>query len=266
MKPPPILTPSEQDAMRQAGKFNAQLMDALRGMVQIGVSLNEIDDFVREYTYSHGHLPACLGYRGYPKSICTSPNEVVCHGIPDDTRLKDGDIVNIDITTIVDGWHGDQSETFLIGEVKPETTKLVQTTFESLNLAIDQLEPGDKVGKIGKIIEDHATKHGFSVVRNFQGHGIGRKFHQEPWVPHFKCGPGDFVRLEPGVCFTIEPMINAGRIECRVEDDNWTAVTMDGSMSAQFEHTILMTDNGPEILTQTQNGPTPGHDFALQRL
>lgn len=259
-----ILSSIEQDAMREAGKFNAQLMDALRPLVKPGVKLTEIDDFVRDYTYAHGHIPACLGYRGYPKSVCISVNDVVCHGIPDETELLEGDIVNCDITTLVDGWHGDQSETFLIGKTNQKAIDLVQASFDALYLSIQKLNPGDIVGKIGKIIETHARSLGFSVVTQFQGHGIGRQFHQKPWIPHFANGPNQYVKLIPGVCFTIEPMLNAGSHECKLDDNKWTARTVDNSLSAQFEHTILMTKSGPEILTLTQNGPKPNHNFSAQ--
>lgn len=262
-----ILSQREQDGMREAGKFNAQLMDELRkDWVAPGIKLSDLDDFVRTYTQDHGHIPACLGYKGYPASLCTSLNDVVCHGIPDGYVLREGDIVNYDITTIVRGWHGDQSETFLIGECTDEARRLVQCAFDCLYLGIQAIKPGGLVRDIGEAIVKHARPLGFTVVRDFQGHGIGRKFHQDPGVPHYPDRRhGNFV-IEPGMCFTIEPMINAGRVDCWIEDppphgDGWTARTVDGKLTAQFEHTILMTADGPEILTQTEQGPRPGHRF-----
>lgn len=257
-----ILTPTEQDGMRAAGKFNAQVLDEVRKRVAPGVTLEAIDTFVHDYTLDHGHQLACLGYKGYPKSTCTSVNDVVCHGIPDDYALREGDIVNIDLTSIVDGWHGDQSETFLIGDVSDEARRLVQCSFDCLHLGIDALKPGSQVIEIGRAIAKHAHAQGFSVVEAFQGHGIGRKFHTEPGVPHYpEPHAGQFVLL-PGMCFTIEPMINAGRKGCVIDkSDGWTARTVDGKLSAQFEHTILMTNKGPELVTLTRDGPQRGHTF-----
>ena len=247
--------------MRKAGSFNAELMDHVRTLVRAGVTLESIDDEVYSYTVDNGHRPATLGYRGFPKSCCTSINNVVCHGIPDDYHLRDGDIVNVDLTTIVDGWHGDQSETFLIGEVSDEARAVTQCAFDSLYLGIEAIRPAFPVGVIGEAIQQFAEGSGFSVVRNFQGHGIGKRFHQEPGVPHFaEPNLGKFVIL-PGMCFTIEPMVNEGGHECSVGPDGWIATTDDGSLSAQFEHTILMTEDGPEILTTTKNGPASGFKF-----
>lgn len=275
--PPPrdeslYLTAAERDGMRRAGSFNAQLLDQVRSKIMPGARLEDLDDFVREYTYDHGHRPACLGYKGFPKSLCSSVNDVVCHGIPDGYALKEGDIVNVDLTTIVGGWngdrtkivgwHGDQSETFLVGDVADEARRLVQCSFDCLHLAIAAIGPGSKVGEIGTVISAHAHAQGFSVVEAFQGHGVGRAFHQRPNIPHFPHPPsGEFV-LEPGVCFTIEPMINAGQKGCVVDRrDGWTALTADGKLSAQFEHTLLMTESGVEILTQTELGPRAGFKF-----
>ncbi|MCA8922364.1 MAG: type I methionyl aminopeptidase [Planctomycetes bacterium] len=257
-----VLSERERDRMRAAGKFNAQLMDEIRGMAVPGTKLDDINSFVDAYTRDHGHIPACVGYKGYPKALCTSLNEVICHGIPDAYVLKEGDIVNLDITSIVDGWHGDQSETFLIGEVSDTARKLVQCAFDSLHLAIAAIKPFSTVREIGAAIVKRAAEDGFSVVRDFQGHGIGRKFHQEPGIPHYPDSfHGGFV-LKPGICFTIEPMINEGRPHSKIDrSDGWTARTIDGKLSAQFEHTLLMTEDGPEILTQTEHGPRPGHRF-----
>ena len=257
-----VLSQREQEGMRAAGRFNAQLMDELRQYARPGVKLIDVDRFVHDYTRSHGHVPAPLGYKGFPRSFCTSVNEVVCHGIPDDYALKSGDIVNYDITSIVNGWHGDQSETFLIGDVSDETRRLTQVAFECLYRGIAAIKPNGRVRDIGRAIVEHAHAQGFSVVRDFQGHGIGRRFHQEPGIPHYpEHHYGDFV-IRPGMCFTIEPMINAGKPGCVIDSrDGWTARTVDGRLSAQFEHTILMTEEGPEILTQTAQGPRPGHQY-----
>lgn len=258
-RPPVYKDPKERDGLRAASRFNAELMDYLREYVKPGITTQELDTLAHEYTVSHGHTPACLGYKGYPKSICTSINEVVCHGIPGKIQLKEGDIVNLDLTTIVDGWYGDQSETFLIGEVSEETRELVQTTFDSLFLAIGALKPNCSVIDIGKVIFDFATKKGYSVVRDYQGHGIGKQFHQEPGIPHFPHPSSQHDLLKPGVCFTIEPMLNLGGYETVLDrSDGWTVRTRDRSLSAQFEHTILMTEEGPEILTLTQKGPVKG--------
>lgn len=261
MKRSLILTAGERDAMRAAGKFNAQLMDFIRPHVQPGISTNEIDRLVYQYTREHGHTPACLGYMNFPKSVCTSINEVVCHGIPDNTVLREGDIVNVDLTTIVDGWHGDQSETILIGEVSPLAARLTQCAFECLWLGIDAIGPHGKIQAIGRAIQQHAEEAGFSVVREYQGHGIGRAFHQGPGIPHFP-QTGNTRTIPPGVCFTIEPMINAGGWKTVLDvNDGWTVRTADGKLSAQFEHTILMGETGPEILTLTEQGPQRGHSF-----
>jgi methionyl aminopeptidase len=259
---PLYLTGEERDGLRNAGRFNARLMDFLRGHVVEGVSTLKLDQLAHEFTLDHGHTPACLGYLNYPRTICTSVNEVVCHGIPNTRPLKDGDIVNVDITTIVDGWYGDQSETFLIGNVSASARRLVQTTFDAMFVGINACRPGCPVNDIGRAIQAFAHKAGYSVVREYQGHGIGRDFHQDPGIPHFPSLNSNRDLLRPGTCFTIEPMLNIGSWKTRVDKrDKWTVRTMDGALSAQFEHTILMTETGPEILTVTQNGPQPGHCF-----
>lgn len=257
-----LLNEQEREGMRAAGRFNAQLMDFVRPHVQPGISTEAIDKLVGEYTRDHGHTPATLGYLNYPKSTCTSVNEVVCHGIPSPNQvLKEGDIVNVDLTTIVNGWHGDQSETFMVGEVSDVARRLVQCTFDCLHLGIEAIGPHGRVNDIGRAIERHAHACGFSVVTEYQGHGIGRRFHQEPGIPHY-AHPRYRKRIEPGMCFTIEPMINVG-VHNTVLDgsDGWTVRTADGKLSAQFEHTVLMTETGPEILTQPPNGPHRGHRF-----
>jgi methionyl aminopeptidase len=251
-----------RNAMRRAGKFNAQLMDYIRTHVRAGVTTEQIDRLVEGYTRDHGHVPAPLNYRGFPKSCCTSVNEVICHGIPGDYVLKDGDIINIDITTIVDGWYGDQSETFLIGKVSRQARRVVQCAFDCLYLAIDAIGPGSPVYNIGEAIEREADIYGFGVVEEFVGHGLGRQFHQDPSIPHCRTEQGRREKLLPGMCFTIEPMINIGRRETETDRlDSWTVRTADRSLSAQFEHTILMTEDGPEILTLTKHGPQRGHRF-----
>lgn len=260
------LTAEECDKMRAACKFNAQLLDFVRPHVKAGITTAEIDKLVHTYTLDHGHIPACLGYPGefypYPKSCCISINEVICHGIPDDRELIDGDIVNVDVTSIVDGWHGDQSETFLIGDVSESARDVVQCSFDSLYAAIDALEPGCPVSKIGEAVVAEAAKYGFGVVDCYVGHGIGLNFHQKPNIPHVPTRDSARQFLDANICFTIEPMINVGTsLPQRETSDGWTVRTLDHSLSAQFEHTILMTEEGPEIMTTTENGPRPGYQF-----
>lgn len=259
---PLYTSPEHQEGLRRAGRFNAQLMDFVRAHIRPGIRTGDIDRLVYEYTMDHGHRPACLGYKGFPRSVCTSVNEVVCHGIPGDYELKPGDIVNVDLTTIVDGWYGDQSETFLIGEVSQAARRLVQAAFDALWVGIRAAQPGNTILDIGSAISRLARERGFSVVREYQGHGIGREFHQEPGVPHFPEVGSSRVTLVPGMCFTIEPMLNEGGWETTLDrSDGWTVRTRDGRLSAQFEHTILMTESGPEVLTRTQQGPQEGHTF-----
>ncbi|HEY0983101.1 MULTISPECIES: type I methionyl aminopeptidase [unclassified Schlesneria] len=262
-KCPLYLKEEEQEGLRAAGRFNAELMDHVRPLVKAGVTTLELDKIVYEYTMDHGHIPACLGYKNYPNSLCASVNEVVCHGIPNKMPLRDGDIVNIDLTTIVDGWHGDSSETFLIGNVSQEARRLVQVTFDSMYLGIQAIQPFGKISDIGHAIERFARANGLAVVQEYQGHGLGREFHQEPGVPHYVPRSGaPQVVIEPGMCFTVEPMLNLGTWRTMLDTrDKWTVRTMDLSLSAQFEHTLLITESGPEILTQTKNGPQVGHKF-----
>ena len=252
--------------MRRAGAFNAELLDYVRPNVKAGATTGEIDELVAEYTREHGHIAACLNYgprpNQFPKSCCTSVNEVICHGIPGDYVLKDGDIVNVDVTTIVDGWHGDQSETFLIGEVSDDARAVTQCAFDCLYLGIDAIQPGGVVADIGEAIVAEAEGRGFSVVREFVGHGLGQQFHQDPSIPHYPNRQSRRDVIHPGVCFTIEPMINVGTYRTALDTgDGWTVRTQDGQLSAQFEHTILMTEDGPEILTLTKHGPQRGHKF-----
>lgn len=261
-KRPPIYNERQRAQLREAGRFNAQLMDFIRPHVQPGVRTGELDRLVAEYTRDHGHRPACLGYKGYPRHICTSVNEVVCHGIPGDYVLREGDIVNVDVTTIVNGWYGDVSETFLIGEVSADARRLVQAAFDALWRGIRVIRPMSSVIEIGYAISRLAHERGLGVVEEYQGHGLGRRFHQPPGVPHYPMPQSSRDVLVPGVCFTIEPMLNLGSKETTPPAlDGWTVKTADGSLSAQFEHTILMTEQGPEVLTLTQHGPQEGHQF-----
>lgn len=257
-----ILSHAQRDMMRKAGKANAALMDFIRPQVQPGVTTGQIDKLVHDWTYDHGYKAATLGYQKFPKCCCTSINEVICHGIPDETVLMEGDIVNVDITTVVDGWHGDQSETFILGDVTEEKRAVVQCAFDCMHLAIDQLTPGCRVASIGETVVPEAHGRGFTVVREYVGHGLGRQFHLDPSIPHFPNRQSRIDRLFPGMCFTVEPMINAGtRYTKSDKQDGWTVRTKDGRPSAQFEHSILMTENGPEILTLTNKGPAKGHRF-----
>lgn len=260
------LAKPEREAMRRAGQFNAQLMDYVREFVKAGVTTGELDQRVHDYTFAHGHRPAPLHYPGekgpYPKSCCTSLNEVICHGIPNDYVLQDGDIVNVDVTSVVDGWHGDSSETFLIGQVSDEARAVTQCAFDCLWLAIHAITPNCPVATIGHAIRSEAESRGFSVVREFVGHGLGRDFHQDPTIPHYPTRQSRRDRLAPGICFTIEPMINVGvRQGVTDKHDGWTVRTRDGKLSAQFEHTVMMTEEGPEVLTPTASGPQEGHQF-----
>ena len=242
------------EGMRKACRFNAELMKYIRPFVREGVSTNQINDWVHQYTIEHGHIPAPLNYHGFPKSVCTSINEVVCHGIPcDKDILKPGDIINVDLTTIVDGYFGDQSETFYIGEVSVDARKVTETSRRSLELAIQSVRPGIPLYDVCGVIEDHVASQGCSVVREFTGHGIGRKFHEDPQVPHYRTPETKNIMLVPGMIFTIEPMVNLGHWKTRVLADKWTAVTADGSLSAQFEHTILVTEDGVDVLTQVDD-------------
>ncbi|MBE9175069.1 type I methionyl aminopeptidase [Synechocystis salina LEGE 06155] len=244
-----LLSRREIEKMRQAGQLAAALLDHLAPMVQPGITTLELNDEAEKWTKAHGAISAPLGYNGFPKSICTSINEVICHGIPHRKRvLQEGDIINVDVTPILEGYHGDCSRTFFVGTPSPVAEKLVKVTEECLNLGIEAVKPGGKIGDIGAAIQKHAEGQGFSVVRDFVGHGISKIFHTAPQIPHYgKAGKGK--RLRPGMVFTIEPMINEGTWEAVLLDDGWTAITKDGKLSAQFEHTIAVTEDGVEILT-----------------
>ncbi|MEA5576271.1 type I methionyl aminopeptidase [Anabaena sp. UHCC 0451] len=244
-----ILSQREIEKMRRAGRLAAQLLLHLEPLVKPGVSTLQLNDEAERWTKAQGAKSAPLGYKGYPKSICTSVNEVICHGIPHARQiLKEGDIINIDVTPIVDGYHGDTSKTFIVGSAAPKTQKLVEVTEKCLHLGIAEVKPGAKIGDIGAAIQEYAEAEGFSVVREFVGHGISNIFHTAPDVPHFGTR-GKGKRLRPGMVFTIEPMINEGTYEIEMLSDGWTAVTGDRKLSAQFEHTIVVTEDGVEILT-----------------
>lgn len=252
----------DREALRAACRFNAEVMDFIRPHVKPGVTTSEIDRLAYEYTLEHGHTPACLGYNGYPNTVCTSVNEVVCHGVPGEYMLQEGDIINVDLTTIVRGWHGDQSETFLIGNVSPEARRIVQAAFDAMWIGIRAIKPFGRVIDIGRAIYRFSKDQDYEIVREFQGHGVGRSFHQEPGIPHFPDLQSGKAVIRPGTCFTIEPMLNAGTWKTEVDTtDGWTVRTQDRRLSAQFEHTILMTEKGPEIMTLTKNGPQEGHKF-----
>ncbi len=257
-----IKSPAEIEKMRTACRLAAEVLDYITPFVQPGVTTGELDRLCHDYMVNvQGTVPAPLnyappGHKPYPKSICTSVNHQVCHGVPGDKRLKAGDIVNLDITVIKDGWHGDTSRMFFVGEPSIQARRLTEITYECLWKGILAVRPGAHLGDIGHAIQRHAEAHGYSVVREFCGHGIGRRFHEEPQVLHYgKRGSG--VVLQPGMTFTIEPMINAGRRDIRLLGDGWTVVTKDHSLSAQWEHTVLVTETGFEVLTLSAGSPPP---------
>ena len=261
-----IKTPEEIGQMRVAGRLAAEVLDFAASHVRPGIATGELDRLCHEFMVrEQGTIPAPLhyappGYKPFPKSICTSVNHQVCHGIPGDRVLKAGDILNVDVTVIKDGFHGDSSRMFYVGDPSIQARRLCETTYECMWLGIETVHPGAFLGDIGAAIQQHAESHGYSVVREFCGHGIGRKFHEEPQVLHYgRAGTG--VRLQPGMTFTIEPMINAGKAAIRELADGWTIVTKDHSLSAQWEHTVLVTDSGYEILTLSAGTPPPppGH-------
>ncbi len=247
-----IKNESEISKMRIAGKLAAEVLEMIAPHVVPGVATNELDKICHDYIVNDQQaIPAPLNYRGFPKSICTSINQTICHGIPSDKKLKKGDIVNIDITVIKDEYHGDTSKMFCVGPVAQHAQRLIDITQESLFLAIDQVKPGATLGDIGHAIQKHAESNRYSIVQEFCGHGIGINFHEDPHVMHFgKAGEGHV--LEAGMIFTIEPMLNIGKRHMKVLKDGWTAVTKDRSLSAQWEHTILVTPEGYEILTLRQ--------------
>ncbi|TGL46404.1 type I methionyl aminopeptidase [Leptospira wolffii] len=246
-----IKNKSEIEKMRAAGKLAAALLDYISGYIKPGVSTLVINDLCEEFTKKKGGKSAPLGYKGFPKSVCTSINDVVCHGIPKATDvLKDGDIVNVDVTPIVDGYHGDSSRTFIVGgKTSPEVERLVKDAERAMWVGIEQVKPGNRVSDIANAIDDYLTPKGYGIVRDLMGHGIGRGFHEEPQIPHYRSNR-KLAKLEPGMTFTIEPMVNLGTWEVTFsKKDGWTVNTKDGKWSAQFEHTILVTEKGYEILT-----------------
>ncbi len=255
-----IKTPEEIASMRIAGRLAAEVLDFITPHVRAGVTTGELDRLCHDYIVNvQDSIPAPLnyappGYKPYPKSICTSVNHQVCHGIPGDRVLKNGDILNIDVTVIKNGFHGDSSRMFAVGEPSVQARRLMQITYECMWRGITQVRPGARLGDMGAAIQAHAERHGYSVVREFCGHGIGRKFHEEPQVLHYG-RPGTGLVLEPGMTFTVEPMINAGKAAIRELADGWTIVTKDHSLSAQWEHTVLVTQEGYEVLTVSANTP-----------
>jgi methionyl aminopeptidase len=257
-----IKTAHDIEKMRVAGRLAAEVLDFITPHVQPGVTTEELDRLCHDYMVDiQGCIPAPLnyappGHAPYPKSICTSINQQVCHGVPSDRQLKKGDIVNLDITTIKDGYHGDTSRMFCVGETSPQAKRLCQITYECMWHGIAQVRPGATLGDIGHAIQHHAEHSGYSVVREFCGHGIGRNFHEDPQVLHYG-KPGTGLKLQAGMIFTIEPMINAGKKEIRQMGDGWTIVTKDRSLSAQWEHTILVTPDGYEVLTLSAGSPPP---------
>jgi len=246
--------PEGFEGMRAAGKLAAEVLDYITDYVKEGVTTDYLNDLCHKFIVDHGAIPAPLNYKGFPKSICTSLNHVVCHGIPSDRVLINGDILNIDVTVILDGWHGDTSRMFYVGTPSIKAKRLVESTYEAMLLGIEQVRPGARFGDIGYAIQSYIEKQKFSVVRDFVGHGIGRRFHEPPNVFHFgQKGTGPI--MEEGMFFTIEPMINAGGYETIVSKvDGWTAMTKDRSLSAQFEHTVAVTSNGYEIFTLSPKG------------
>jgi len=242
------------EGMRKAGRLAAETLDMITPHVVPGVTTERLDELCRSFIEQSGAIPAPLGYKGFPKSICTSINHVVCHGIPEDRKLREGDIVNIDVTVILDGWHGDTSRMYFVGDKIPvKARKLVEVTYDCMMAGIEAVKPGATLGDVGHAIQVIAEENRFSVVRDFCGHGLGRVFHCPPSVMHLG-NPGEGVVLEPGMFFTIEPMINAGHYATKILQDEWTAVTRDRSLSAQFEHTLAVTDDGFEIFTHSPKG------------
>ena len=245
----PIKTGEEIAKMRVAGRLAAQVLDMIEEHVHPGITTNELDRICHDFIVNEQKaIPAPLNYRGFPRSICTSVNHQVCHGIPGNKHLKKGDIVNIDITIIKDGYHGDTSKMFFVGQPSILARRLARVTREAMQLGIAQVKPGANLGDIGHAIQKFVEAQKYSVVREYCGHGIGREFHEEPQVLHYG-KPGEGIRLQPGMCFTVEPMVNAGKRDIKLLPDGWTVVTKDRSLSAQWEHTILVTEDGHEILT-----------------
>ena len=247
--------PAAFEGMMKAGRLAAETLDMIVPHMVPGVTTAEIDRLIYDFIIAGGGVPATLGYRGYTHSVCISINHVVCHGIPSEKTLKSGDIVNVDVTPLLDGWHGDTSRMYLIGDVPIKARRLVEVTYECLMIGIEQAKPGNRMGDVANAIQRHAEKHRYGVVRDFCGHGVGRLFHDAPEVVHVG-KPGTGPELRPGMIFTIEPMINIGRPDVKLLDDGWTAVTRDRSLSAQFEHSIGITETGCDIFTLSPKGYT----------
>ncbi len=244
-----IKTPEQIEKIRHSGKIAAQAIELVGQNAKPGITTDELDKIAHNFIIENGAYPSTLGYRGYPKSICSSLNEVICHGIPDDTVLEDGDILNIDITAYIDGFHGDSNQTFLVGEVKPEVAELVERTREALARGIAVVAPGRSVNLIGRAIESYAKRFNYGVVRDFTGHGIGEAFHSGLIIPHYDSAPKYSDEMQVGMVFTIEPMLTLGTYQWDMWADGWTVVTKDKSITAQFEHTLVVTETGADILT-----------------
>ena len=253
-----IKNAAEIEAMREAGRLASEVLDLMTGHVRAGVSTEELDRIAREHIVNvQGTIPANVGYRGYPKTLCTSVNNVICHGIPNDAKiLKDGDIVNIDVTVIKDGWHGDTSRMYIVGEPSVMARRLVDVTYRAMWAGIRAVKPGATLGDVGHAIQQVAEAERFSVVRDYCGHGIGKIYHDEPQVKHYG-KPGQGLVLQPGMTFTIEPMINEGGFHTKLLPDGWTVVTRDRKLSAQWEHMLVVTDTGYEVLTLSAGSPPP---------
>jgi methionyl aminopeptidase len=245
-----IKTPEEMEKMRVAGRLAADVLQMIQPYIQPGVTTEQLDGICHDFIVNvQRAVPAPLNYKGFPKSICTSVNHVVCHGIPGSKRLKKGDILNIDVTVIKDGYHGDTSKMFFVGEPDVKARRIVRVSYECMRVGIAAVRPGATLGDIGSAIQRHAETNGCSIVREYCGHGIGREFHEEPQILHYGT-PGSGLTLEPGMTFTIEPMVNAGKRHVKLLPDGWTVVTKDHSLSAQWEHTVLVTSTGSEVLTR----------------
>lgn len=244
-----VKTPEQIEKIRHSGKIAAQAIELVGQNAKPGTTTDELDKIAHQFLIDNGAYPSTLGYRGYPKSICSSLNEVICHGIPDDTVLEDGDILNIDITAYIDGFHGDSNQTFLVGEVKPEIALLVERTREALTRGISVVAPGRSVNLIGRAIESYAKRFNYGVVRDFTGHGIGESFHSGLIIPHYDSAPMYADEMQVGMVFTIEPMLTLGTHQWEMWADGWTVVTKDKSITAQFEHTLVVTETGADILT-----------------
>ena len=244
-----VYSPREIELIRESGRIAAQAIELVSDHIKPGITTDELDRIGHEFIVDHNAYPSTLGYRGYPKSLCSSLNEVICHGIPDDTVLEEGDIVNIDITVFKNGFHGDSNQTFVVGEATQEVVDLVDRTREALNRGIKAVAPGRQVNVIGRAIEAYAKRFGYGVVRDFTGHGVGRSFHSGLIIPHYDSAPAYDTVMEPGMVFTIEPMLTLGGIAWDMWADDWTVTTRDKSITAQFEHTLVVTERGAEVLT-----------------